>query len=136
MRLAPASRRRPQVNITSLIDVLFLMLTFFLVTTSFVEQSALKVELPSMQHADQVPRDRQFVLDVASGGRMQYNGQDVTQAALHDRLAEAAPKINAGGGLMLRADRSLPYGEVMTILDAIRGAGINRFKIATVDAGK
>ena len=133
MRLVDAPRRRPTVNITSLIDVLFLLLTFFLVTTSFIEQSALKVELPSMQHTDQVRQERQFVLNVDASGAMNYGGQAVTREILREKLTALAQDVDAGGGLILRADRELPYGDVMEILDLIRGTGIRRVSNATTD---
>ncbi len=135
MQLLQRPRRRPSINITSLIDVLFLLLTFFLVTTTFIEQSALKVELPSMKHSDRVQQEKLFVLNVASDGEMSYNGEGATREVLRVRLREAAEEINASGGLVLRADRVLPYGEVMGILDLIKGAGIQRFVIATVEKG-
>ncbi len=135
MQLFQKPKRRPYINITSLIDVLFLLLTFFLVTTSFIEQSALKVELPSMEHSDRVQQQKRFVLDVAPDGEIQYEGEPVERTALGVRLRGASNEINAGGGLVLRADRNLPHGEVMSVLDIIRGAGVRRFVIATVASG-
>jgi biopolymer transport protein ExbD len=131
VRLQAPARRRPNVNITSLIDVLFLLLTFFLVTTTFIEQSALKVELPSMENSDKVQRDKNFVLNVSSGGEMAYNGEIVTEDVLRGMLTSTSSEVDAGGGLVLRADEELPYGDVMRILDLIKGAGIRRFVIAT-----
>lgn len=136
MRLVHAERRRPQVNITSLIDVLFLLLTFFLLTTSFIEQSALKVDLPDTEHGDAVQRERRFVLNVAEDGRLSYGGQEMDRPSLAATLSDAAEEINSGGGLTLRADRVLPYGDVMKILDLIKGAGIRRFVIASVESIK
>ncbi len=133
MRLLVSPRRRPAINITSLIDVLFLLLTFFLVTTTFVEQSALKVELPTMQHSERDEQERRFVLDVAADGELNYRGAHVTGEILRKGLVEDTEAINLEGGLVLRADQALPHGEVIAILDLIRGAGIQRFVIATVD---
>ena len=136
MRLQEVPRKRPTVNITSLIDVLFLLLTFFLVTTSFIEQSALKVELPSMEHSDQVREPKRFILNVGADGSMQYEGVAVTRDVLKQKLTEAVEEIDASGGLVLRADRVLPYGEVMGILDLIRSTGIRRVSNATVPTGE
>ena len=135
MQLFQKPKRRPYINITSLIDVLFLLLTFFLVTTSFIEQSALRVELPSMEHVDRVQHPKRFVLDMAPDGEIHYDGEPVERAALGARLQSASNEINDRGGLVLRADRNLPHGEVMSVLDIIRGAGIRRFVIATVTSG-
>lgn len=134
MRIVEAPRRRPVVNVTSLIDVMFLLLTFFLVTTRFIDQAALKVELPSMAHADRVQHERRFVLNVASNGAMTLDEERVELPALGEKLSALATEIDAGGGLVLRADRGLSYGEVMRILDVVRGAGIKRISNAAAEA--
>jgi len=136
MRFQQAPRRRPTVNITSLIDVLFLLLTFFLITTSFTEQSVLKVELPSMQHSDKVRQEKRFVLDVDAQGNMHYDGQAVTREALRTALIAVVQEVEASGGLIFRADKSLSYGEVMGLLDLIRGTGIRRVSNAITESGK
>jgi len=134
MQLSQGPRRRPNVNITSLIDVLFLLLTFFLLTTSFMEQSALKVDLPSTQHGDPASQELRHILNVAADGRMTYGGINIGRPELVSQLSEAADEINSGRGLVLRADKVLPYGDVMTILDLIKGSGIQRFVIASVES--
>ena len=131
MKFQDTPRRRPNINITSLIDVLFLLLTFFIVTTTFIEQSALKVELPSMKNADRVQHEKQFILNVSKDGQMVFNGEATSTEALKTLLAESSTDVDASGGLILRADSGLPYGDVMGILDVIKGSGVKRFVIAT-----
>ena len=131
MKFQDKQRRRPNINITSLIDVLFLLLTFFLVTTTFIEQSALKVELPSMKHADRVQQEKRFILNVSKNGQMFFNGESTSTEALKTLLAKSSADVDASGGLILRADSGLPYGDVMGILDVIKGSGVKRFVIAT-----
>ena len=136
MRLQAPIKRRPAVNVTSLIDVLFLLLTFFLVTTQFADQSALKVELPAMAHSEKTQHLRRYILNVSADGQMALDGQVVDRERLRDLLARQAAEVDASGGLVLRADRHLPYGDVMSILDLIRGAGIRRITNATVGRGE
>ena len=131
MKFQDTPRRRPNINITSLIDVLFLLLTFFIVTTTFIEQSALKVELPSMKNADRVQQEKRFILNVSKDGQMVFNGESTSTEALEALLAKSSTEVNASGGLILRADTGLPYGDVMGILDVIKGSGVKRFVIAT-----
>ena len=133
MRFQDTTRRRPSVNMTSLIDVLFLLLTFFLITTQFIDQSALKVELPEMAHADRVQQVRQFVLSVGADGTMTLDGEPIGADALKERLSNSLSEIDAAGGLVMRADRTLAYGEVMRILDLVRGAGVRRISNAAAD---
>ena len=136
MQFADPPRRRPNINITSLIDVLFLLLTFFLVTTSFIEQSALKIELPSTENSETVKQERRFILDMGSNGQMSFDGVGVDKNSLVARLKGAIDEINAGSGLVLRADETISHGNVMTVLDMIKGAGVRKFVIATVQSGK
>ena len=135
MRFKDRPRRKPTINLTSLIDVLFLLLTFFLVTTTFIEQSALKVELPSMQNADRVQQEKRFILNVSSDGQMVYNGEVVGADDLKALLAQSSRDVDASGGLILRADQGLPYGDVMGIMDLIKGSGVRRFVMATEEQG-
>ncbi len=133
MRLQMPTSRRPAVNVTSLIDVLFLLLTFFLVTTQFVDQSALKIELPAMAHSEETQHAKRFILNVSADGQMALDGKAIDMASLREALKAQASDVDASGGLVLRADRQLPYGEVMGILDLVRGAGIRRISNATVE---
>ena len=135
MRFQDTPRRKPTINLTSLIDVLFLLLTFFLVTTTFIEQSALKIELPSMENADRVQQERRFILNVSSDGQLVYNGEVTTSEQLKALLSNSSSDVDASGGLILRADQSLPYGDVMGILDLIKGSAVKRFVIATNEQG-
>ena len=135
MRLQDKPKRKATINLTSLIDVLFLLLTFFLVSTTFIEQSALKIELPSMQNADRVRQERRFILNVSRDGQMVFNGEIVSPDVLKSLLAKSSADVDASGGLILRADKHLPYGDVMGILDLIKGSGVKRFVIATEEQG-
>ena len=136
MRLQMPLKRRPAINVTSLIDVLFLLLTFFLVTTQFIDQSALKVELPAMAHAEKTQPARRYILNLSADGQMALDGQIVDQSTLRELLKQHVADVDKSGGLILRADRQLPYGNVMSILDLIRGVGIRRITNATAEPDK
>ncbi|MBT3606044.1 MAG: biopolymer transporter ExbD [Candidatus Latescibacteria bacterium] len=123
--------RRPAINVTSLIDVLFLLLTFFIITTRFVDQAALKVELPKMKNNDQVQHTRKYVLNISSEGVMQFDGKSLQEDDLRAKLTDLSGEVDEAGGLVLRADLNLSHGEVMRFYDLIRGAGIKRIAIAT-----
>ena len=136
MRLQMPLKRRPAINVTSLIDVLFLLLTFFLVTTQFIDQSALKVELPAMAHAEKTHHAKRYILNISADGQMALDGQIVDQPTLRELLKQHVTDIDESGGLILRADRQLPYGDVMSILDLVRGVGIRRITNATAELDK
>ncbi len=136
MQLQTPLKRRPAVNVTSLIDVLFLLLTFFLVTTQFIDQAALKVELPTMAHSEKTQHVRRYILNLSADNQMTLDGRVVDLPTLRALLTRQAADIDASGGLVLRADRHLPYGDVMSILDLVRSAGIRRITNATATPDK
>jgi biopolymer transport protein ExbD len=126
--------RRPAVNLTSLIDVLFLLLTFFIITTRFVDQSAMKVELPQMKNADMVQHTRKYVLNIGADGKMNFDNKPIEEKDLQASLTALSGNIDSAGGLVLRADLNLSHGQVMRFYDLIRGAGIRRIAIATSES--
>lgn len=131
MQLQSGSTRRPAINLTSLIDVLFLLLTFFIITTRFVDQAALKVELPEMKNAEKVPHTRKYVLNIDADGAMGFEDKPIEENDLRVRLSGLSGEIDLAGGLVMRADLNLSHGQVMRFYDLIRGAGIKRIAIAT-----
>lgn len=136
MELQGGAKRKPTINVTSLIDVLFLLLTFFIVTTRFVEQSALKVELPETRNAERVQQMQPFVLNIASDGAITFQDKAITENDLQAELARVSDEVEGAGGLVLRADLNLSHGQVMRLYDLIRGAGVKRVAVATSESAK
>jgi len=122
-------RSKVIINITSLIDVLFLLLIFFMVSSTFLEQSGMKLELPSSKSHTTTER-KDLTLFVGATGELSLNGQVVTMetlaASLQDRLAEAEEPI-----LIIKADQEVSHGLVVRIMDISRQSGIKRLVIAT-----
>lgn len=136
MELQGGLKRKPTINVTSLIDVLFLLLTFFIVTTRFVEQSALKVELPETRNAERVQQMQPFVLNIASDGAIMFQDKAISENDLQSELTRVSEEIESAGGLVLRADLNLSHGQVMRLYDLIRGAGVKRVAVATSESAK
>jgi len=129
----PRKKRSLVLNLTSLIDVLFLMLIFFMVTTTFLSQPAIKLQLPSASHADMV-RQQPLVVHVDQLGRVFLNDDPIElpllEAALEARLGEIEDK-----SIVLKADSRVSHGSVVRVLDMIKGAGVRKISFAT-DPGK
>lgn len=128
------SRRRPaeeaDVNITPLIDVVFLLLIFFMVTTTFQVTSGIKVDLPDSDAQMSDQNIRRVVISIKADGGI-YVGQDlVTIEALNARLAETA-KENPDAMVVIRADQGVIHGQVVNVMDAARRAGLKKMAIAT-----
>lgn len=128
MQFRKFSRPDVAINIAPLVDVIFLLVIFFAVSTTFLETAGLKLELPtSSSTAERVPLDLTVLL--AADGTLSFGGEQVSLEQLGERLrqvlAEAERKI-----VVLRADRSTAHGEVVKIMDLIRESGAEGLTVA------
>jgi len=129
MEFRTSPRRRVLINITSLIDVLFLLLIFFMVSSTFVEQPGIELELPGARSAA-VTEQRDYTLFIDREGRMFLNDVEVDPGTLGDRLKEVLPEMKEGA-LILKADRNVPHGVVVRAMDISGQSGVKRLIIGT-----
>lgn len=127
--LRPRPRRRPVLNITSLIDVLFLLLIFLMVSSTFLEHPAIELDLPQASTSEPV-KVNSLRLAIPEDGRLMLEGDEVEPAALRQRLRQAAEE-NPELLLILEADQGADYGRVVEALDAAREAGVKRISAFT-----
>ena len=128
------TKEEPTVDLTSLIDVVFLLLLFFMVSTTFERQALMKVELPeasAVEDLAQIPDGLELVID--SEGRMYLNDQRLIDS--EPRTIRAAMQQEAGDNrdlpLILRADRQTPHHYVVTAMDVAAQLGFRNLSIAT-----
>lgn len=120
------SRRRssPEVDLTPLIDVLFMLILFFVLTAAFV-QGRLDVDLPSGQ-GEPLPA-HPLVITVLADGSLLWAGEAVGR---DDLLARAREAKETKRPLLLAGDREVPYGLVASLLDGLRREGIDEIGLA------
>ena len=124
MEFHTPTRRKPVINVTSLIDVMFLLLIFFIVSTTFVERPAIRIDLPSAAHASPTHAGN-LVVSVAEDGSLFFNGEPVDRPGLAAELKEIAAR-DAQSLLVIEADKAVPHGIVIQVMDSARGAGLTR----------
>ena len=121
---------KPIINIASLVDVLFLLLIFFMVTSAFVEQPNIKLELPSTRHSE-VSKIENMVLTIARDGELFIQDRPVEKKDLEKELRRVI--LDTGDEvLVLKADKFVPYGVVIDIMDAVKGAGFRKVIAPTI----
>ena len=133
MRLPTREVDTPDINLTPLIDVVFLMLVFFVVSTTFIEDQALQVTLPAAEATDAIESTR-VVARMAADGRIRINGVAVpdTQEGLARALEDALADQPGGNPvLLIRADRRVPHGEVTRVMSEAGRLGFSTVSIAT-----
>jgi len=136
MNLRVRPREEPSVNLTSLIDVVFLLLIFFMVSTSFVKESQIHIRLPE---ADAPPIDAQAVKQVeifiTAGGEYWVNGRELVNNR-RDTLMSALTEVAAGRQelpIILSADADARHQLVVTAMDAAGRLGFTEINIATAN---
>ena len=129
MQFRDKSRKRVIINITSLIDVLFLLLIFFIVSSTFLEQPGMKLDLPQTSGQEAV-RIEGYTLFILSDGSIYLNEEELNVNTLSERLQEIAPEVEEQG-LIFKADETTRYGLVVEIMDRVKQSGITKLIIAS-----
>ncbi|MEJ2535349.1 MAG: biopolymer transporter ExbD [Gammaproteobacteria bacterium] len=134
MRLSTRTTEDPEINLTSLIDVVFLLLIFFMVSTTFERQAALKIDLPEASAMEQPSDDpKRLELAIDREGRMFLNDRqlvDSTAATIRAALEEQAGEVR-DLPVVIRADSETPHHFVVTAMDVTGQLGFKRLSIAT-----
>lgn len=121
---------KPVINIAPIVDVLFLLLIFFMVSSTFIEQPNIKLELPSTKHSE-VSHIERTVLTISSDGNLFLQDRHVEKKDLEKELRRVI--LDTGDEtLVLRADKWVPYGVVVDIMDDAKGAGFKRVIAPTI----
>ncbi len=121
---------KPVINIASLVDVLFLLLIFFMVTSAFVEQPNIKLELPATRHSE-VSKVERTVLTISRDGQLFLKDKPVEKQNLEKELRRLM--LDTGDDvLVLKADKMVPYGDVVDIMDYAKGAGFKKVVAPTI----
>ena len=129
MRGRRRARKRPlsEINVTPLVDVMLVLLVIFIIAAPFMaDRLALELPKAELPKAATPAQAGAFVsLSVDGQGRMQWNGQAVDDGTLRQRLGEAAQRDPATE-LQLRADASVSYGRVVSLIGMAQSAGLLR----------
>lgn len=137
MRLAAArSEDEPEINLVSLIDVIFCVIIFLVVTTTFDVRSALKLQLPTADAAQNPANDDPLLLVISEDGRYYLGTSEVVRRDAAGIVAalEAQGKPDPQRRVLLRADARTPHQAVVTAYEALGKAGYSRVSIATSPA--
>jgi len=138
MNFRSTSKRRGEVesriDVTNLVDIAFLLIIFFTLSTSFAPSvkgsPGIKVDLPKSSSKEIETEKKSSVLVMTKEGVMMLDGKTITQQDLESGLravSESAKEVV----LIVQADKSVPHGKVVTVMDLAKSLGINRLAIAT-----
>lgn len=120
------------INITPLIDVVFILLIFFAVTTSFVSPSSIQVDLPKAK-GDAVEQKKNIRIAVDNKGILYLEGKEIKDEDLEMSLVELK-KTLPDATVIIEADEKSLHGKVVFVIDKARAADYMKFAIATEES--
>jgi biopolymer transport protein TolR len=118
-----------QINVTPLVDVMLVLLVIFMVTAPIIQQGV-SVELPKTRAAPLSSAEEPLVVGVAANGAVYLNDNPIVLDALRSKLV-AVERERPGRQVFLRADRKVPYGDVVRVIAAVKEAGVTRLGMVT-----
>ena len=123
-------REPPRVDLTPLIDIIFQLVLFFMVSTTFVTSPGIEVDLPRSS-SETILRDKDdMTVWVTAGGAVYVDDQPVNWKGLRQAFGAAA-KSNGNTLVIIKADQDVGHGRVVGVMDLARSHGLNRLAIAT-----
>ena len=132
MRFQGDSEEDYSLQLTSLIDVVFLLLIFFMVSTSFVDFTRrLDIELPEAKSSAEILEKKPFLIEVGVEKRITLNGKTVLLDDLEGRLKAGVASGKFKPSLTIKADKRLDYGYVIKVMGLISQAGVRDISLAT-----
>ncbi len=134
MRFSREEKRQISVDITPLIDVVFLLLIFFMVSTTFIYSNSIDVNLPAAKGDEKQINDSIRIV-LTKDGAITINGKTFASEAVQDELVKMKETI-PDTTVIIEADTEVPHGQVVHIMDASRQAGYQKFAIAVEEEGK
>jgi biopolymer transport protein ExbD len=122
-----------QINISPLIDLVFLLLIFFMVTTSFVRETGVDVERPTASTAV-ASKNSNILVAVTDTAEVFFDGQRVDVRTVRSHIGRAIAE-NPGAEVIVVADKNSLTGVVVQVMDQCRLAGAERVSLAAADGG-
>lgn len=129
MKFRRSRQEEPTLGIAPLIDIVFLLLIFFMVTSHFDVASGVRIKLPQMSRVIFDPQDSRVTVLIDSSGQAYFEGRALDLEALGERLRELVEERNTVQ-LILQADKDVKHGVVVEAMDAAKTAGVQSIVIS------
>jgi biopolymer transport protein TolR len=129
------SRRRKKIikgalDITPLVDLVFLLIIFFLLSTTFRINPGIKIDLPQASSQKIVSEKKEITLSVDQAGTVYFNKDAVEPTSLTTRLATTA-RDDPNTTVIIKGDRAAGFGLVVDLLGTVKDSGLHRIAIMT-----
>ncbi|MCD8554803.1 biopolymer transporter ExbD [Seleniivibrio sp.] len=128
MKFSRDEKKHPEINVTPLIDIVFILLIFLMVSTSFNFTNSIDVNLPAAK-GDEKPLVENIRIVMTKDGVVTVNDNAVQITGV-ESLLEEFKKTAPDATVIIEADKEVSHGNVVTVMDASRKAGYTKFAIA------
>lgn len=118
------------MDMTPLLDVVFLLLIFFVLTTTFVSNPGIEVDLPKAASGETLPPDDSIIIVISAAGEFVHEGEALTPDQLDDKFRRYEGE-RPGAAVIIQADQTAQHGNVIKVLDIARNHGFNKLALAT-----
>ena len=138
MRFYTKRRKMPSITVVSLIDILAILLIFFIVTTTFKDRlPQLQINLPESKVASAAPQQTKKIvlLQIKGADAIMLDGKSVTAKDLAAAI-KGIQKSHPGCSITMQADKEAPFGTVVSVLDALQEAGIKNIPAVAKPSSK
>ena len=134
MNLRTRPREDPEINLTSLIDVVLLLLVFFMVSTSFLKATEIRLQLPQAEAVPRVEPNIEIEIMISAAGDYFVDGQELVNRRPEtlQRALEQVAGERRDLPITVRADGRASHQSVVTAMDIVGRLGFSRIMIATV----
>ncbi|MBA3963668.1 MAG: biopolymer transporter ExbD [Chthoniobacterales bacterium] len=136
MKFAVRKRRAPSIIIVSLVDILVILLIFFVVSTTFKkDQPEVNINLPESKTASAKPAELEHaIVSVDAQDALKLDGETIAVDQLQDAITKMSAKRR--GSVVLKADEKASFGIIIKVMDALKLAGVKNLPAFTQGAGK
>ena len=126
-----SSKQEIRVEITPLIDIIFLLLLFFLLTTTFITNPGIEVNLPKASTEELSGNSKEIIVVITDSGDIFFENSYITLPELEEQFKKIAESKGMSNMLIIQADEKSKHGKVVEVMDIAKKIGFHRLAIAT-----
>ncbi len=116
-----------EINIVPFVDIILVVLIIFMVTTPLIMKPSISVNLPDAVSGEQTTPSK-FNITITSSGQVMLNGKVSSIKDINERAKEVS-SVNPAAQAIISADKAVSHGDVVSVIDAVKSAGIKKFAI-------
>lgn len=128
-----AAKDEPEINITPMLDIVFIMLIFFIVTTTFIRETGVEVDKPTAITTEARPQGN-VLIALRHNDEIWMNNRNIELSEVRTQV-ERARAENPEGSVILIADKASRTGLLVDVMDQVQAAGVERISVSTEEPG-